>query len=406
MTELFCCYEHASAAEIIALVEELRLRGISVWRDQDGGFLLGDNTHAAARGAIGDRERTFGLLFYASAHALESAFIRRIEIDEAIRRKRLDPDFLLFSVARGLSFADLSRCSLANWGEDLALYHSCAIHEREAEGIAMVPVQTQLVAVANQVLEYWVASLAAGAAADVSVGFNLCTRAYTAPPTGTWLDVDATELLQDATDERSWRRLAAALVDIRARLRRAVPVPRLSVTGSKHLTAGFLLGRAFPPPVVREIQTPQGGDVWTTSCAAGASVPFDVVRVEGSTGSDILFVEINATEKDVRGGVQRHVQRTGVPPFASVRIHPCGGPSRGAIASNTVACGVALLVRDQIARLVAERPAREIHLSYAGPQALSVFLGHHLDATLPIQLYEFDGAEYYPSLRLDHRDLK
>jgi hypothetical protein len=61
---------------------------------------------------------------------------------------------------------------------------------------------------------------------------------------------------------------------------------------------------------------------------------------------------------------------------------------------------MALQVRAEIAKAVERRGIRQIHLFAAVPQGLMLLIGHHMNATVPIQLYEYDGQHYQASLLL------
>jgi len=66
---------------------------------------------------------------------------------------------------------------------------------------------------------------------------------------------------------------------------------------------------------------------------------------------------------------------------------------------------MALQVRKAIADAVANYPINETHLFGSMPQGLAMMIGHHMNASRPIQLYEYDGTNYYPSFRLDLQNI-
>jgi hypothetical protein len=71
-----------------------------------------------------------------------------------------------------------------------------------------------------------------------------------------------------------------------------------------------------------------------------------------------------------------------------------------AVHDNAMACAMALQIRATIARIVEERGISEIHLFAAVPQGLMALIGYHLNATVPLQLYEYDEYNYHSSIRL------
>lgn len=406
MQKLFQCHFTREDDEVTALAEELHLRGIPLWVDHEGGFMAGDNVQAEARRVISDANETFGLLLYATPETLERDFINRVELHEAIKRKERDADFLLMAVPRRMSFDKLAQLSLEKLGEDLTLFKSHGVRDKDPEGIKSLPLRPQFAVISNEILRYRLDAWQRSFGAEGILGINLCTRDHLPASPDDVLDVDATRLFQaDAPASEAWSRLLVGLRDIKRQLRAVVAAPYLRVRGSKHLTAAFLIGRIFPPATVREIQTQQGTDLWSTTCPPGAEQPFSVNLVNGSASSEAMFVEITATDKSVRDGVKAFVQQSKVTPFVSLRFEPAGGPRRGAVTNNATACAMALQVRDEIAKTVAAYTVKEIHLFAALPQGLATLIGHHLNATVPIQLYEYDGVSYQPSMKLLHSEM-
>lgn len=388
-----------------ALAEELHLRGVPLWLDHEGGFGLGDKMQTEARRVIGDLDETFGLLLYATPEALTRDFINRIELHEAIRRKEKDDRFLLLAVPRRMSFERLAQLTLENLGEDLTLFKSLGIQDKDAEGIHSLPLRPQFAQIANEVLRHSLKAQRQSNVQDDLIGLNFCTRDHLPPSPDDALDIDATRLFSPAAPPaEAWSRLVAALRDIKKELRASTAVPRLRIRGSKHLTAAFLIGRIFPPPTVQEILTQQGPDLWSTACSA-IGQPFDIKVIGGDASSEAMFVEVTATDRSVRDSVRDFMRKSKLTPFVSLRIEPNGGPKRGAVTDNATACAMALQVRAAIADGLAAYGAKEIHFFAAVPQGLATLIGHYLNATVPIQLYEHTGRDYVPSLRLVHNEL-
>ncbi len=125
MKKLFICHYSGDAAEVYALAQELRLRGVIPWVDKQGGFLIGDSSPDEARRAI--QEDCFGLLLYATPEVFERPFIRDVEVPAGIQAVERSKDFVLFAVPRRLSFSDLSKQSLNYFGMDLSKYHTQGI---------------------------------------------------------------------------------------------------------------------------------------------------------------------------------------------------------------------------------------------------------------------------------------
>ena len=53
------------------------------------------------------------------------------------------------------------------------------------------------------------------------------------------------------------------------------------------------------------------------------------------------------------------------------------------------------LIKSAIAAALLSTKMQNIHLYYAGPSHLALFLGHRLNATAPVQCYEWTGPGHY-----------
>ena len=99
-TRLFICYFNKDFQEVLLLTDLLKLRGIPVWIDKKGGFSLGNPSPKIARKCL--NEDCFGILFYATSDAFSRPFIQKVEIDEALKVKKNNPDFLIIPIPRGI----------------------------------------------------------------------------------------------------------------------------------------------------------------------------------------------------------------------------------------------------------------------------------------------------------------
>lgn len=417
MTNLFLCYPSSSRSEINALADELRLRGVRVWLDHERGFTIGDNCATEARRVILDPSETWGLLFYATPEALSRDFIRRIELESALRRKEADSNFVLTVLTRGLSFGDLSKLSLAHLGEDLSVYHSGSIQETDAEDLNERPLRPQLAKVAHDVLTSRLKLWSASQNSNDYLGLNFCTRDALAPSPDDWLDINATSPRLEEKRARNphqfWQTMCRGLLDIKSELRALHAVPRLRIRGSKHLTGAFILGRVFPPATVREIAVQQGEALWS-SCEPTfppSTTYLDSRLVDEGAKGESLWVEISLTDQSVREAVRRF--RATLPlqtapaqlPMASLRFQPKDGLKRGFVRDGAMAAELADEIRRELLKAVVSRPVREIHLFGALPQGLMLLLGHHFPPHLTVNVYEYDGANYHHSIRITPQDI-
>lgn len=394
---LFLCHPREAAGEVHRLAESLRLRGVVPWVDQQGGFLLGDAHVDKARRVI--REECFGLLLYATADAFRSDFIRRIELHEAVHTKDDDPAFVLFALPRRLGFDELSRLSTAAFGVDLANFASRPLVGPgvTAEGAAL---DALFAAIASDLAHKVLKRDPRREAAILQLQYSTRERLADEPEDA--LCIDATGLFvagrEAIADNERWDRLRAGLCDVKQAVAACRGRPRLRVHGSKHLTAAYLFGYAFPSTVFElDLRTKDG--YWSTDCSPSPAVAVRASLRGGSAVSDRLHVELSTLDQPVQNAVRRYIQRTGQSPLATLRL-AIDPATYGGVMGNEEACAIANQVRREIAQVAARQPVAEIDLFAALPQALATMVGQRFNALPPIQLHEYDGREYRPSYLL------
>lgn len=95
---VFLSHQHGSAPAVRRLAVELQVRGIIPWVDKlPGGFAAGDGSVEEARRIVRDEASAF--LLYLTEKAINSCFIREIEIPEALARRNRQPSFPVFRFA-------------------------------------------------------------------------------------------------------------------------------------------------------------------------------------------------------------------------------------------------------------------------------------------------------------------
>lgn len=390
--KLLLCHPRRASAEVHVLAEALRLRGIVPWVDQQGGFTLGDAQIDTARRVI--REECFGLLLYATSDAFKSDFIRRVEMSEAIGAHDDDHAFQLVTLPRKIDFRKLSRLSLATYGLDLAGFASRALKNdgTNAEGAALDALFAE---VARELLPKALASVSGR---SDSLQFQYSTRDRLADEPTDALCVDATRLfapLGAVMDSERWGRVHQGLRDIKEIVGQTLGRPRLQVHGSKHLTAAFLLGYAFPSTAFElDLRVKHG--FWATDCQPATDLPITVDLRGGSASSTSLHVEVSTLHQPVADAMRRYVKRTGRSPFSTIRLSVTPAEYTG-VMDNAEAVAIAHRVRQEVTQIVGRQPIDQIHLFAAVPQALATIIGRRLNALPPVQLYEYDGREYHPS---------
>jgi hypothetical protein len=360
----------------------IRLRGIVPWIDRDRGFELGDNNADEARRVI--REDCFGLLLYASRNAFGSPFIRKVELQEAKRVKKKNPNYLLVAVPRAMSFGQLETLSKKHFGIDLSDFYTVAIPET-------IDVKPILQDIARLSLRS-VLDMAYNDHNKGRLSIQISTRETLPDRESDILRVDASGLFSLSTeDPEGWKRLKGALSDVKKEISFRFGRPRLDIHGSRHLTAAFLIGRVFSPFLMDVMQR---DDYWFTDDKF-QDAPFESDVVNSDSNSDILSVEVSVPGKTV---VEAAVDRLSLEGFRPCQRIKCSLMGSIAEVNGPMTRDIVRQVRHQIENALSSRHIHTIHLFAAVPQGLMVMLGRELGPFPPTQLYEFTGTEYLPSL--------
>ncbi len=405
MNKLFVCYHSQYRAEVDALAQALRLRGIAPWVDCQGGLTVGQQAPTAARHVL--RHDCWGLLLYATRSVFEREFVRYVEIAEGLNLAEHDKAFVIIAVPRGLSFEELKDLSSNAFGQDLSVPHSCgALADLADSATSDAAIESRCREVAREVLASRLSMIGSQVRAAGCLRLRVSSRAPALAQEDDLLHVDGSQLFAEAGSVRTsnWERALAGLVDLRAEISRTVGEVYLRIQGRLHLSLAVALGWVFRSPSGFEFQMQQGQEMWATGLGGNVQHGLVITPADGTTGKGPLFVEVSATHA-VGAAVRELVSRGEVRPTAYIRVQPASGPARQAVVGNASCCAMAKGIGDAIVGRCSYGDISEIHLFIAAPQALAVMVGRELNALPPIQLYEWDGLRYDPSIRLAVADL-
>lgn len=376
--KLFLSHFSGDADEVKQLVAQLRLRGIAPWVDKDCGFKIGDHSPSEARRAI--REDCYGLLFYATEMAFTRRFIRDVEIDEARNIRHADPEFLLFAVPRRMAFDNLKRLSMAAFDFDLSPFHTVAL----PEGCDLTASLRQ---VAMMVLDKSLRR-AAALSERTTMSLQFSTRDLLPDEPEDVLRIDATRSADVHGGKQPGEQLLAALRDVKSKVAEVFGRPRLTVHGSKHLSAAFLFGRVFAPFHMDIRQT--ASDVWRTEAERPSLDPLTVSWQQGD-GQRCLFIEVASRNKNVAAGVDDFIDRTSLRPSVRLQLWPATGPLD---LDNGLCLAMVRQVYTEIERIMQDHPAHELHIFAAAPQAFMMMLGREFKGMPPTYVYDWTGTDY------------
>lgn len=233
---------------------------------------------------------------------------------------------------------------------------------------------------------------------DQVIPITVATRGGGQAPQG--VSVDATMIL-GGEDRRpgaaaDWNRYLAGIRDVERTLAAYTTERRLQLNAKAHLTGAIALGRVFNQVTGWRLEV--AGRHGSLSPTDATDHPdLRVFWDQGSAGSKAITVEVDLLGHPVTSMATELIRVLETPPAGRLQITrtTAGELSPSDIAS--MAAAAASHIRDIVSR---ERPAR-IHLMCAAPVEFTVLLGHRMTALeADIQLYERDGAAYFPSLLL------
>lgn len=382
--ELFLCHHSVAAPQVEQLAAELRLRGIVPWVDkQRGGFKVGDSSPDEARRVI--LEDCFGLLLYATPNVLRRWFIREIEIPAAWEAKQRDRHYVLTAFAQGVSFSTLSIQSKKQLGIDLGEFHGIQ-SRRSLTDEARRP---DWIRAANEVLLKWLSLQPV----RPRISLQFATRQLLPDDSDDLLRIDATGLFAvDPLDMEKWGMVRRGLLDVQSEIAHRFGRPRISVHGSKHLTAAFLFGRVFARNLLDIRQTPT--EVWSSDTSPEPFDPFKATLFVPEGHDRSLFVEIASGDKNITEGVNDLIRLSASAHPARLSLKPADGPLE---VDNPICIAMTRKAYLEIERAVAATGAQSIHLFVAAHQAFLMMLAQRFSGMPEVHLYEWDGARYHKS---------
>ena len=203
------------------------------------------------------------------------------------------------------------------------------------------------------------------------------TRAF--PPPERW----NRQLFGDLQETRDWI--------IRHRATR-----RIRLKGNRRLSASLAVGSVFSAVAGFTIEVDYRGETWSTAAhPIPTTPPYPLVLKAAGDRGEHLVVSVGIL-KDIAPEVESNLEPHGLADMP--RLHMMG---KGAIRSPEHANVVVRAIKDSISKALAHAGSEQIDLFFAGPAFLALFLGHRLNATAPVQCYEWVATGHYvPTCRL------
>ncbi len=374
---VFLSYASDHLEEVATLAEELRARGVRTWQDVSQ-IRSGEKVEAEIRMGL---ERADGCVWYVTERALESEWVRRLEVPLAIERRA---PFKKIPVFRSFeSFTNAGEASRAAFGVNLT----------EWNGYLADGSEECLARVARGVLSSFFFRDGDERSRDL-INLGLHARSYS--PQDEEVTLDWTSLLGSGPgDQETWSRIWRAVLDVRTALGEWTSCRRLHVSGKAHLTAGFAVGLAFPLTSGFSISVSQDREEWDGTSRARHDFKVDVDW--GTVTGDVVTVEVGAS-RAIFADVRRHLVENDLVPRARLQIYPAAGPSRSSLEASQVGT-LARDVTEHLNRVRAEVVPSRVLFFFACPLALAVLVGTQVNAAgASVECLEFDEGAYRPAL--------
>lgn len=196
-------------------------------------------------------------------------------------------------------------------------------------------------------------------------------------------------------------KLIPELEDAQKRIRANSDLRLIKFFPSACLSAGIAVGWSFSEVKGYTIRVPQRNDIWQTNCSPSASEKLNSTILEGDSLSRELVVQLSIVA-DVSFKVDKFLEKHQQNFRARLTLAADSG-----LASNITgptALEYAYKIKHAIRNAVDKFACQKIHLFYAGPLALAVFIGWQFNAMhAPVQCYEAQSLEegYRPSCLLE-----
>ena len=209
-----------------------------------------------------------------------------------------------------------------------------------------------------------------------------------------WTQFSGDEIRTIALSQE-WDRLSIDLQNTRTWIENHRNTKRIRLQGNRRLSACLALGSVFSAVRGFAIEMEYRGEVWKTDSHSTMDTPqYSLTHQLTPNTGRILVVSIGIC-RNILPEVQANLEKLGLldAPFLDIQ-------SEQAISSPEQTNLAVKNIKDSIVQNLQLTGSKVIHLFYAGPAHLALFLGHRLDATAPVVCYGWSGGKYFQTCQL------
>lgn len=165
---------------------------------------------------------------------------------------------------------------------------------------------------------------------------------------------------------------------------------RIRLTGNRRLSASLAIGSVFSAVAGFSVEIEYRSEIWATDAHPSPEVPEYTLQPNLIQGAgDHLVVSVGIL-RDIVSEVESGLGQLGL--TDATRLHIKGDAP---ITSSHQANAVVSKIKQLISNALTHHGLKQIHLFFAGPAFLALFLGHRLSATAPVQCYEHVSVGHY-----------
>ncbi|HLY31599.1 MAG TPA: SAVED domain-containing protein [Ktedonobacterales bacterium] len=408
--------EHTGEGEELSQVERieryLKACGLRVWRDLTT-MKDGEVFHADVASAIADCDV---FLLYLTPRAIESeqGYIWTHEVSAALARERKGERIRIIPVFHGVkedavkAIADGLYSSLGY--QPLADHEGIPLPEKGDEPLS----QQSLRLIAKRVLkagfEAYLTRIGAGSDHEAWLHFWAGPQYETLQSAHYDLELDwhdlfrrvepTGELLYPTQDQ--WRDLfLPALDDMVDILNRANISKIVHVFSKVRYSAAVTFGFAFRNMASVQLHLERenardGRQTWSTAVSPYDDEPLEEIPMPGfgrESLAEVALIEVAITSEISEQEARKDAQALGLLPRYRVQLK-AKSPGRGSVKGAADAMAKAQQIRQYIHRLRKEHGVQHIHVFIAAPVELAILLGHQLNATGRITVYDYANSHY------------
>lgn len=375
----FLSYKRTDHELADRLDDALRQVGVGPWRDVRS-LGLGDPVRRTIRTAI--RTKAGGFLWLATPQSLQSETITRLEVPQALRRSRREPNFpfvpLFSELNPGDSDLDLA---LGRW----PWRRSLAKRARNSNGIVRAEGQCDDDFAWEAATRYQAAAIRKLTHSRASISLQFLSSK--APSQHADLVLDWRDLLVDGwpTSQMALNRVLLATRAVRRGLQDALPNGGVQIAADLRLPLAALVGWELSSARLQDVSVVQGPnvEVFASEDVVPAHDLPSVVRSElGGAGPNVVAV---STVTDLAASALRYAQSVDAASLTTLHVSTRLEPA-------TLA-GLAAQTRRLLVAL--NQQGRPKHLLMLGPSSFAFWLGRTLTGSGETVVPFWDQADGY-----------